>query len=49
MYPIVAPKAAERPKPASEVDALDAMNLEQLKKFVADHDPGEADGCATSH
>ena len=28
---LIAPKAAERPKPESEVDALDAMNLEQLK------------------
>ncbi len=45
----IAPKAPESPKPESEVDALDAMNLEQLKKFVADHDPGEGDGCATPH
>ena len=45
----IAPKAPESPKPASEGDALDAMNLEQLKRFVAEHRAGEADGCAIQH
>ena len=38
----IAPKAAESPKPVSKVDTLDGMSLEQLKRFVAEHDPREA-------
>ena len=45
----IAPKAAESPKPESEADALDGMNLAQLKRFVAAHEAGEGDGCATQH